>query len=447
MNYQEFLSRFKIKEFDRIRVFLKDGSILEGVLLPKPEVADLNVVILKLSNGYNVGINVNKIEYVELIEEGKTPSFQVPIGEFVRSEEQRLPKVRLIATGGTIMSKVDYVTGAVYPSFSLEDLYAMYPEVKEIASIELLNLMALFSEDFTPETWSKIAEAVYKAFQEGVTGTVILHGTDTMHYTAAALSFAIRNTPGPIVFVGSQRSSDRPSSDAFENLLSAILTCIKAPFAESVVVMHYTTNDGVIAVHRGTRVRKMHTSRRDTFISINTQPIAFVYPQKLEFKMNTNEYKKRCKVEDMILDNKFDTKVALIKFYPGMDPEILHFLIDRGYHGIVIEGTGFGHVRKELLDPIKRAIENGIPIVITSQTIFGRVNLNVYRRGVELLQIGVIPAEDMLPEVAYVKLCWILAKTRDLKEVKKLMLTSISYEINPRTEVRNFITPIEIQEK
>ncbi len=438
-------SKLAFEDFTHVRLYLKDGSIIEGIVLPRPETVSPDIIVLKLPNGYNVGISIDRIDKYEVLGKESSKSVEIPVGHLVKSGGT-LPRVRLVATGGTIMSKVDYVTGAVYPSFSLEDLYELYPELRNIASIELLNLMAIFSEDFTPETWSRIAESAYKAFLDGVEGVVILHGTDTMHYTSAALAFALRNIPGPVVFVGSQRSSDRPSSDAFENLLSAVLTCIKAPFGESVIVMHYTTNDGVIAVHRGTKVRKMHTSRRDAFISINAEPIAFIYPQKLEFEIRTNKYIPRNSDRtSIILDNKFDNRVALVKFYPGMDPEIIHYLIDKKYHGIVIEGTGFGHVRKELLEPIKRAIEEEIPVVIASQTIFGRVNLNVYRRGVELLKIGVIPAEDMHPETAFVKLCWVLAKTRNLDEIRKLMLTPIAFEINQRSEAQTYITKLELE--
>ncbi len=431
--------------FSRVRIVTRDGSYVEGILLPRPETASPDIVVVKLPNGYNVGISIEKIENIEVIGKESSKSVEIPVGHLVRSEGN-LPRVRLIATGGTIMSKVDYVTGAVYPSFSLEDLYELYPELRNVASLELYNLMAVFSEDFTPEIWSKLAESVYKAFLEGSEGVVVLHGTDTMHYSAAALAFSLRNMPGPVALVGSQRSSDRPSSDAFENLLSAVLTCIKAPFAESVIVMHYTTNDGIVAVHRGTKVRKMHTSRRDAFVSINCEPIAFVYPQELKLEVRTQKYLPRSSREDLVLDNKFENRVALVKFYPGMDPEIIHFLIDRKYRGIVIEGTGFGHVRKELLDPIRRAIENEIPIVIASQTIFGRVNLNVYRRGVELLRLGVIPAEDMHPETAYVKLCWVLAKTGNMDEIRKLMLTPVAYEISPRTEPHHYVTELEVDE-
>lgn len=444
----EALSRWGVKEFDQVRVYLKDGTTLDGVLLPRPGVGDPDAMILKLDNGYNVGIHISNIEKIEVLGHVESRSaLSIPIGQFVKAVYTGLPRVRLVATGGTIMSKVDYRTGAVYPSFSLEDLYAMYPEVKGIADIELLNLMAIFSEDMTPGRWTEIAEAVYRAFLDGVSGVVVLHGTDTMHYTAAALSFAIRNPPGPIALVGSQRSSDRPSSDAFENMLAAVLVGARAPFAGSYVVMHASTNDGLIAVHRGTRVRKMHTSRRDTFISVNDRPVAYVDINKLEVVINTGNYTARSRVEDVALMSKFDERTALIKFYPGMDPEILHFLIDRGYHGIVIEGSGFGHVREELLDPIRRAVDSGIPVVITSQTIFGRVNLNVYRRGVELLRLGVIPAEDMLPEVAFVKLSWVLGQTRDVNEVRRIMLTPVAGELSPRSDVGTYIIGPELLKK
>ena len=432
-------SGFNIREFTRVKVTLNDGSTIVGLVLPRPEVSDPDVLVIKLENGYNVGVKMSKVKSIETLGEYKPPRVEIPpygkvIGGGVGA------RVRLVATGGTIMSRVDYVTGAVYPSFSLEDLYSMYPELKGVANLEMVNLMAIFSEDMNPQRWSMIAEEACRAFRDGASGVVILHGTDTMHYSAAALAFAIPKAPGPVAFVGAQRSSDRPSSDSFENLYAATLTAVKAPFAESVVVMHDTISDGVMAVHRGVRVRKMHTSRRDAFISINSDPLAKVYVKEGEVKVILNNYKARS--SDIECATKFDDRVALVKYYPGMNAEILEFLIDRGYHGIVIEGTGFGHVGEHLLKPIGRAIELGIPVVIASQTIFGRVNLNVYRRGVELLRLGVIPAEDMHPEAAYVKLTWVLANSnRSLEEVRKLMLTPLAFEVNPRTDPANYIKP------
>jgi glutamyl-tRNA(Gln) amidotransferase subunit D len=426
-----------VGEFSRVRIHLKDGSVLEGMILPRPEVGDPDVLLVKLENGYNAGIHVDRILKVEALGKYEPPRVEVPPYGVVVSGSGSGGVVRFIATGGTIMSRVDYVTGAVYPSFSLEDLYLMYPELRSLASIEMVNLMAIFSEDMNPARWGMIAEEACKAFSSGVRGVVVLHGTDTLHYTAAALAFALQSSPGPIALVGAQRSSDRPSSDSFENLYAATIVASQAAFAESVVVMHEGTSDGVIAVHRGVRVRKMHTSRRDAFISVNSEPIARVLVRQGKVVMNTGEYKGR---GELTCSPRFDDKVALVKYYPGMSPELLEYLIDKGYHGIVIEGTGFGHVGEQLLKPIARAIEAGIPVVISSQTIFGRVNLNVYRRGVELLKLGVIPSEDMHPETAFVKLSWVLANHgRDVEEVRRVMLTPLAYELNPRTRPMDYI--------
>ena len=426
-----------VGEFSRVRIHLKDGSVLEGMILPRPEVGDPDVLLVKLENGYNAGIHVDRILKVEALGKYEPPRVEVPPYGVVVSGSGSGGVVRFIATGGTIMSRVDYVTGAVYPSFSLEDLYLMYPELRSLASIEMVNLMAIFSEDMNPARWGMIAEEACKAFSSGVRGVVVLHGTDTLHYTAAALAFALRSSPGPIALVGAQRSSDRPSSDSFENLYAATIVASQAAFAESVVVMHEGTSDGVIAVHRGVRVRKMHTSRRDAFISVNSEPIARVLVRQGKVVMNTGEYKGR---GELTCSPRFDDKVALVKYYPGMSPELLEYLIDKGYHGIVIEGTGFGHVGEQLLKPIARAIGAGIPVVISSQTIFGRVNLNVYRRGVELLKLGVIPSEDMHPETAFVKLSWVLANHGgDIEEVRRVMLTPLAYELNPRTRPMDYI--------
>lgn len=426
-----------VGEFSRVRVYLKDGSILEGLILPRPEVGDPDVLLIKLENGYNVGIHIDKVLKVEALGRYEPPKVEIPPYGAVVQGTGSGGVVRYVATGGTIMSRVDYVTGAVYPSFSLEDLYLMYPELRSLATIEMVNLMAIFSEDMNPARWSMVAEEACRAFRSGVSGVVVLHGTDTMHYTAAALAFALASSPGPVALVGAQRSSDRPSSDSFENLYAATIVASKAEFAESVVVMHEGVSDGVIAVHRGVRVRKMHTSRRDAFISINHEPIARVLVRQGKIVMNTSEYKRRGELD---CRPRFDDKVALVKYYPGMSPEIIDFLIDKGYHGLVIEGTGFGHVGEQLLKPIARAIESGIPVVMTSQTIFGRVNLGVYRRGVELLKIGVIPGEDMHPETAFVKLSWVLANSsRDINEVRRLMLTPMAYEIDYRTRAMDYI--------
>lgn len=414
---------------DRVLIRLRDGDILRGILMPRPQLYEnSSLVVVKLENGYNIGVHVDKIESIELLEKHRPK----PSPIMHRRGSVSGARITLISTGGTIASKVDYETGAVTPTLKPEEIVEWIPEIEDIAYLSTKEIMSIFSEDMRPELWSRIAEEVYTEMINGVAGVVIAHGTDTMAYTSAALAFAIRNKPVPVVFVGSQRSSDRPSTDAALNLISAVLVASRAPLAESVIVMHASTSDDVCAVHRGVKARKMHTSRRDAFQSINDKPIALVYPLKRELVMTGKVYEERGPKNPSLM-SKFDDKVALIKFYPGMRGDIIDFLVDKGYHGIVLEGTGLGHVANSLVDPIKRAVEAGIPVVMTSQCLFGRVNMYVYSTGRRLLEAGVIPGHDMLPEVAFVKLSWILGSiTRDLSEVRRLIESNIVGEINPR---------------
>ncbi|RLE87799.1 MAG: Glu-tRNA(Gln) amidotransferase GatDE subunit D [Thermoprotei archaeon] len=420
-----------VRVFDIIEVERDDGVVIRGVLLPRPHYGDPDVLVLKLPNGYNIGVDarrVRRLRKVGRVEPGRAAPSAPP------SLKPGLPRIHFIGTGGTIASRIDYVTGAVYPYFTAEEIYSMIPELEELAVVTAETLFNIFSEDMTPSHWSRLAERVAQVFErEGPRGVIVAHGTDTMGYTAAALAFALRRLPGPVILVGAQRSSDRPSSDAATNVLAAAITALKAPFAESVVVMHAGLNDTEFYVHRGVKVRKMHTSRRDAFRSVNAIPLAKVLLPSREFRLFARRYIPRSG-EGVVLENGFDEKTALIKFYPGMKPDILDFLVDKGYHGVVIEGSGLGHVATRLIPSVRRAVEEGVAVVIASQCLWGRVNINVYRTGVELLKAGAIPAEDMLPETAYVKLSWILARTRDLGEVRKLFLTNIAYEIDERSE-------------
>ncbi|RLE57689.1 MAG: Glu-tRNA(Gln) amidotransferase GatDE subunit D [Thermoprotei archaeon] len=426
---KKLLKGIDARVFDKVRVHLKSGQVLEGLVLPRPEYGSLDCLVIKLDNGYNVGIHINNIERIELVAKGVEAVIKYPPPP---SKVAELPKVAVLGTGGTILSKVDYVSGAVYPTFSAEDIYGMVPELQDLANLDIEMVFSIFSEDMTPQHWEKLAQVIERKFRNGCRGIVVFHGTDTMGYSAAAMAFAVRNAPGPVVFVGAQRSSDRPSTDAVMNVICAVTVAVKAPFAESVVCMHGESGDTYALVHRGVRVRKMHTSRRDAFRSINDIPLAKV--EGSEIVVINRKYIPRSKsIDDMICMPKFDNKTVLLKFYPGMQPDIIDYLVDKGYHGIVLEGTGLGHVGQQLLKSIRRAIEMGIPVVMTSQCLYGRINMNVYRRGVELLKMGVIPGHDMLPETAYVKLSWVLAQTRDLDEVRKLMTAPIVYEINPTT--------------
>ena len=274
-----------------------------------------------------------------------------------------------------------------------------------------------------------MAEEIGKEIEKGVAGIVVGHGTDTMHHTSAVLSFMVQDSPVPIVLVGSQRSSDRPSSDAARNLISATYTASHGDIAEVTVCMFGPTSDDYGLLHMGTRVRKMHSSYRSTFRSIGEIPLAMVYQDKI---VPLQDYKKRRTDTNVKIEPFYEEKTALIYYYPGMRPEIVDDLVKNGYKGIVIAGTGLGHVNSALNKSLKNAIESGVVVVMTVQTLWGYVHMNVYDTGRYLLELGVVPCENMLPETAYMKLCWALGKTNNQEEIKDIMLTPISREITER---------------
>jgi glutamyl-tRNA(Gln) amidotransferase subunit D len=277
-----------------------------------------------------------------------------------------------------------------------------------------------------------------KEFKSGAKSVVVPHGTDTMGYTAAALSFSLSNLPGPVILTAAQRSPDRPSSDAASNLIASVAISEVAPFGEVVISMHRSTSDDVIAVHRGTRARKCHTTRRDTFLSINTLPIAYYELQAKTFIMNTANYTPRSKGKELAAKPNFEPKVALVKCYPGMLPEALSGLISSGYQGIILEGTGLGHVGRQLIETLRDSIDRGIFVGMTSQCIWGAVDMYVYATGIDLMKIGVVPLGDMLPETALVKLMWVIGQTESTDEVRKLMTSNLVGEMDQRRFLESF---------
>jgi len=413
---------------DVIRI-KKDKETYEGVLIPRSEYGDDKHVVIKLKSGYNIGVEITPATQIKKIGVGAKPTFTPPP---LPKQKPNLPKVAIVSTGGTIASRVDYRTGGVRPALTASDLYSVVPELSEIATIDAEIIFSLFSENITPKHWTKTAKVTAKHIENGVAGVAVAHGTDTMGYTAAALSFALQNLPVPVIMVGSQRSADRPSSDAATNLIGAVKAAANAPFAEVAVAMHETESDKTIIFHRGTKVRKCHTSRRDTFKSINTTPLARMKNGQIE--MLIKNYRKRSSSQKLILKPNFNEKAALVKFYPGLNPNIVEWYVNEGYRGIILEGTGLGHVSKYCFSAIRNAIENNVIVAMTSQCIWGRLGMNVYNQGRDLLAIGVVPLEDMLPETALVKLMWVLGQTKDIAEAKSLLTTNVANEISPKTQ-------------
>ncbi|NJE03146.1 Glu-tRNA(Gln) amidotransferase subunit GatD [Thermococcus sp. MV11] len=434
---ERFMKEKGLEVGDYVRIIEKENgntSVYEGVVMNPYELSSGETLTLKLDNGYNIGILVDQIQEIEIIEKAR-PLEKVKFEE-VFPKKPGLPNVTIIGTGGTIASRIDYKTGAVHPAFTAEELAKAVPEIFEIANITPRLLMNILSEDMKPEYWIRIAHEVAGMLNSGEDGVVIAHGTDTMAYTASALSFMLRDLGKPVILVGAQRSSDRPSSDAAMNLTCSVRIAT-ADFGEVAVVMHGETGDTYCLAHRGTKVRKMHTSRRDAFRSVNDIPIAKIWPEG-EIEFLRKDYRHRTESEVWV-DDEMEEKVALIKAFPGMSAEIIDFFVDKGYKGIVIEGTGLGHVPTYVIDSIRRATEEGVTVCMTSQCLYGRVNLNVYSTGRRLLKAGVIPCEDMLPETAYVKLMWVLGHTDDPREVREMMLTNYAGEITPYTRFDTFL--------
>ncbi len=402
------------------------GKTYEGILIPR--FGEGTAIIIKMKSGYNIGIEATADVTVEKIGKGTKPTFAAPP---LPKQNPALPHVVIMSTGGTIASRVDYRTGAVRSAMSASDLYGVVPELADIARVDTEIVFSIYSENLTPQNWTELAQTVAKRIEQGVDGIVIAHGTDTMAYTSAALSFALQNLPVPVILVGAQRSSDRPSSDAATNLIGAVKAAGEAPFAEVGLAMHETVSDTAIAIHHGTKVRKCHTSRRDTFKSINGFPIAKV--QNLQVTMVADAYQKRDPKRKLVVKPNFSDKVALVKFYPGLDPAVIDFYVDRGFKGILLEGSGLGHVSKFCFDAVKRATAKGVVVALASQCIWGRVDMNVYDTGRDLLSFGVVPLDDMFPETGLVKLMWALGQTGDPKEAITLLQTNIAGEYSPRT--------------
>jgi glutamyl-tRNA(Gln) amidotransferase subunit D len=417
------LSNHNVSIGNSVLVKTSEGEY-SGILMPRYEFSDDEHIVIKLKSGYNVGIEVAKVIKLEKVDMKDT---ELNKGEKIApSINKELPKIALISTGGTIASKIDYRTGGVRAALTAEELYAAVPELSNYAMIDTEVLFSEYSENLTAKHWTEMAKKIHEKVSMGYMGVVLTHGTDTMHYSAAALSFALSNVPVPIVLVGAQRSSDRPSSDAALNLIGATYFASNADVSGVYVAMHNNTNDDLIAVHVGTRVRKNHTSRRDAFESINLPPAAFVNNRSIEMKIDS--LPKRKSPSRFEIKPIFEERAALLKYHPSMDPSVIEYFVDKGYRGLVIEGTGLGHVGKQCFDALKNAIEHGMLVCMSSQCIWGRVRMTVYETGRDLLNIGVVPMSDMIPETALVKAMWVLANSKDMKEAKELMLKNIAME-------------------
>jgi glutamyl-tRNA(Gln) amidotransferase subunit D len=378
------------------------------------------MAVVKLDSGYNIGVPSAACSLTE------RPAPMLLMQPDV-VQDKNLPTLAIVSTGGTIASRIDYRTGSVTSQFNAADILTAIPELKEIANYRTIPLATILSENMTPAIWQELARAIYAEIKNGAKGVIVTHGTDTMAYSAAAICFMV-DTPVPVIFVGSQRSADRPSSD---NAMNAVCAAAAATgdLGEVAVVMHASTNDDVCAIHRGTRVRKMHTSRRDAFRSLGTDLLGEVEYTTRKVILAKDAVRRGSR--NLALHDTLDPHCGLIQFYPGMDAELLKAYA--GYHGLVIAGTGLGHTSTTLIPPLKKLIESGTLVVMTSQCMHGRVCDRVYDTGRDLLAAGVIEGGDMLPEAALVKLMWVLGNEKDRTKAAAMMQDDLKGESNRRS--------------
>ncbi|HBX51674.1 MAG: glutamyl-tRNA(Gln) amidotransferase subunit D [Bacteroidetes bacterium GWF2_33_38] len=430
----KMLAKYNVRVWGQAEIDTTRGEF-KGTVLPRAENDDDQHIVLKIVTGYNIGLDITTIKSMKEVGYKKA-NYKIPEKEFPYTKG--LPKVKLIGTGGTIASRLDYRTGAVIPAFSPGELYGAVPELADVCNLNTEKLFAVFSENMGPEQYKTLAKAIGKEIENGIDGIIIGHGTDTLHHTAAALTYMVQDSPVPIVLVGSQRSSDRPSSDAALNLIHAAYTAGHSDIAEVMICMFGPTSDEYGFLHRGTRVRKMHSSYRSAFRTLGDTPLATVSRTE-GIKLIKKEYNHRRKDRKVKIYPFFEEKISLVYYYPNMQPDIIDSLVDNGYKGIVIAGTGLGHVNKPIYAAIERATKKGVHIYMTVQTLWGYVHMFVYDTGRDLMAKGIVPAENMLPEAAYIKLGWVLGQTTDPEEVRRLMLTPINDEITSREPYNGYL--------
>ena len=428
------MKKLTAKPGDYVEVFLIKRSY-KGFLLESPE-TDKGIIILKLDSGYNIGLNKKDILEIKLLKKFSEKEIEI---EIKKSKEK--PNIAMIITGGTISAKLNPRKGGVDWLDNPESLFKFYPKIFEktnVIKVEVPFMKA--SEDMDFKDWKKIASLSERLLNDSnIKGVIITHGTDFLHYTAAALSFFLRNLNKPVVLTYSQRSIDRASSDADLNLQCSALAAI-SDIAEVMIVGHATINDNFCYAIPGTKARKMHTSRRDAFKVINSKPFAKIFTDRIEIM---SDYKKRDNKKKVKIDSKFEPRIALLKIYPGQSPEILDYYLRKKYKGIILEMSGLGHTptkraRNSWTKKLKEIQGKNLIVCAVAQTIYGRLDPLVYSNGRELLGTGIIYLEDMLSETAFVKLSWILghkewAKNKNI--VKEKMLENFSHEINDRLEI------------
>ena len=403
----------------RVEIADGKGRLWVGTVVSRHELSGDRILPLKLESGYNVGVRIGKDYTFRLLEQPSVSTLTgSPTPTILPGTSLEAPIVTLLTTGGTIASRVDYETGGVKPVKEEREILSFYPELERAGRVRIVPVFDRLSENLTLHDWEVLAEKVVESFGSGSRGVVIAHGTDVMGYTASALSFLLADLPGPVVLVGAQRSPDRPSSDGASNLEAAVEVARDRRIGEVVVVMHAGLSDTRFAIHRGTWVRKMHSSRRDAFESRNGPTLGYVENREVRFGLPP----RLPTAGPARVEGSLEPRTGLLWFYPGMSPEKAAAYAD-GLRGLVLAGTGLGHVASVHIGWIRAAIERGVVIAMTTQCLAGNADPFIYSTGRELARAGVVYLEDLLPETAYTKMAWSLGQSSGRADVIRLLRT------------------------
>ncbi len=332
------------------------------------------------------------------------------------------PSIFIIGCGGTI--------SAAYKSYGVwkpgemteAEILKYVPHLGQIADIRAMDLFRDDSSNMQPENWCTLAQTIFLNIND-YDGIVVTHGTDTLHYSASAISFIIQKLNKPIVFTGSQFALSQVGSDGRRNVFDSMRVASEADLAESVIVF----NGKII---RGNRAKKFREMEFDAFDSVGMGPLGRV--ENSIFLDGEQIRKWKAKKPELL--NKIEPNVSLIKLHPGFRPEIIETMIDNGVRGFVLEGYGAGNVPtggRSVIPLIERAVNSGIPVVITTQCTLGTSWVYIYDVGRKALDAGGIPGFDLLSETALVKLMWVLGQTKKMEKVKEMMHKNYSGEITP----------------
>ena len=427
------------KEGDFVEIARTDSNI-EGILMPSH---NKDIIVVKLPSGYNLAIKKSKVKQINLLRKNS----KIEKRKKGIRYKKGLKTVAILHTGGTIASEVDYETGAVTPQFSPEEITSMFPELENFVNVKSRLISNMFSEDMNFSHYNKIAQEIEKEVKGKVDGIIISHGTDTLHYTSAALAFILEDLDIPVILVGAQRSSDRASTDAKINLICAAKFIAKADFSEVAICMHENMGDETCLILPACKTRKLHASRRDAFKPINTKPWARVYFNEDKIDIIDNRFRK--KENRRLKLNLFNEKlkIGLLKAHPNMIADEIKSY--DGFDGLVLEGYGiagnfpinetdkFTRGNTKIYNELKN-LANKMPVIASSQTIFGKINMNVYSTGRRLQELGIIGGlSDMTAETAFIKLAWLLSNHP--KQIKELFMHNLRGELSLRLSDTDFI--------